>query len=113
MVHTPANAPPPKHTVTITAGDNGQTWSLSADDFKNAESDEVEIVKGQLVIFNDSKIGVILDVYDEGVHIMGTSRTGFWADGEDTKWFPLYKNNKPAMAKKNIFGFYKKKFWEV
>ena len=125
MVHTPANTPPPKSTVTLAANDSKQ-WSLSISEdgdvtskIHDTEDDGLEFFEGQLAMYLNTKNNktnefcFIWHIFDEGVHLRSMTDEEYFVDADSENWYPIYKDNKPVMAKKNIFGFYKKKFWEV
>ena len=101
-------------TITATDG-NGYSFSLTANDDTSEDNDMLDIVVNQLAIIeatdnHKKQLCYIKEIFEENVFLK--SRTGgeYLIDLNSEDWYPLYKDGKPAMVKRNIFGRIKKNF---
>ena len=107
--------------ATITSADgNEYSFSLTANNDTSEDDDMLDIVINQLAIMHlddsDQKIGVsnicyIYDLYDNMVFLKSRTGEEYMVGINSEDWYGLYRNDKPVMAKKNIFGRIKKNFW--
>jgi len=101
--------------VTMTMND-GTIHRVSFDENELKEDEGLEFIEGQLCVYREKGIfnySYISLITDDVVFITlnnGTDKAIYDVNCKD--FIPLYKNDKPIMAKKNMFGKYKKEFWK-
>lgn len=108
-------------TITFSTSDGLTEYTLTGtpSDIEIEEKEgRLEVVEGQLAMYQNEQAKVnefcfIWHIFDEGVHLKSMTGREYFVDIDSDTWVALYKDGQPAIAKKNIFGFYKKKFWEV